>query len=305
MDWSPQQRAAIAAVERWLRYGGDEPFRLFGYAGTGKTTLLKELAERFDARVAAYTGKAAQVLRNKGVAGASTIHSLIYRPVDKSGLRAERDKLKRKKMLTPAELRRLQQLKEELRGPSFVLNREGLRGNPPELICLDECSMIDQQMARDLLSFEIPLLVVGDPAQLPPINGEGFFTNGAAPDAMLTEIHRQARGSPIIRMATRARRGEAVRGRWGNCGVSSSLPADWRREGHQLLCGRNVTRRNYNARARTLVWTMKVVSCCRWRAIGWCACATTMSWGCSTARCGRCGRPATASSATRRTSAWS
>ena len=113
--------------------------------------------------------------------------------------------------------------------------------------------MIDAQMARDLLSFEIPLLVVGDPAQLPPVNGEGFFTNGAAPDVMLTEIHRQARGSPIIAMATRARQGEPVRGRWGTCGVSSRLPADWWREGSQLLCGRNTTRRNYNMRARALL----------------------------------------------------
>jgi exodeoxyribonuclease-5 len=251
MDWSRQQVEAIAQVERWLGRGGGEVFRLFGYAGTGKTTLLKYFAKRCDARVAAFTGKAAQVLRTKGVADASTIHSLIYIPVDKTELRAERDKLKRKKMLTPAEERRLRKLQEELRGPSFVLNRVGLRLNPPDLIMLDECSMIDKQMARDLLSFELPLLVVGDPAQLPPINGEGYFTNGEEPDVMLTEIHRQARGSPIIRMATRARQGEPVRGRWGNCGVSASLPPDWWRE-WQLLCGRNITRHNYNRRGRAL-----------------------------------------------------
>ena len=52
--------------------------RLFGYAGTGKTTLAKHLAEHVDGRVifAAYTGKAAH--RTKGCDDAGTLHSLIY-----------------------------------------------------------------------------------------------------------------------------------------------------------------------------------------------------------------------------------
>ena len=56
-------------------------FRLFGYAGTGKTTLARYFAENVDGEVqfAAFTGKAAQVLRTKGCDNASTIHSLIYR----------------------------------------------------------------------------------------------------------------------------------------------------------------------------------------------------------------------------------
>ncbi len=56
-------------------------FRLFGYAGTGKTTLARHIAEGVDGGVkfAAFTGKAALVMRNKGCDDASTIHSLIYR----------------------------------------------------------------------------------------------------------------------------------------------------------------------------------------------------------------------------------
>ena len=55
-------------------------FRLFGYAGVGKTTLARHIAAEADGFVvfAAFTGKAALVLRSKGCAGASTIHSLIY-----------------------------------------------------------------------------------------------------------------------------------------------------------------------------------------------------------------------------------
>jgi SpoVK/Ycf46/Vps4 family AAA+-type ATPase len=44
MSWSPQQDAALKAVAEWLRRGDRPVFRLFGYAGTGKTTLAKHIA---------------------------------------------------------------------------------------------------------------------------------------------------------------------------------------------------------------------------------------------------------------------
>src|SRR6516165_9884314 len=87
--FSPHQDAALRAVASWLKSKpgrGRTPqvFRLFGYAGTGKTTLARHVAESVDGKVvfAAFTGKAALVMRSKGCRGASTIHSLIYRPRD-------------------------------------------------------------------------------------------------------------------------------------------------------------------------------------------------------------------------------
>lgn len=82
MKFSPQQDQALLEVDRWLKKGDRQVFRLFGYAGTGKTTLARHLAEGVDGDVlfAAFTGKAAQVLRSKGATKASTIHSMIYRP---------------------------------------------------------------------------------------------------------------------------------------------------------------------------------------------------------------------------------
>lgn len=82
-NWSPQQDAALKAVNEWLRNPGKKQwFYLAGYAGTGKTTLAKHLAEGVDGLVlfGAYTGKAALVLQSKGCHGARTIHSMIYRP---------------------------------------------------------------------------------------------------------------------------------------------------------------------------------------------------------------------------------
>src|SRR4051812_12345348 len=87
--FSPHQDAALKSVADWLKAkpgknGTPKVFRLFGYAGTGKTTLAKHIAEGVDGKVlfAAFTGKAAHVMRSKGCPAASTIHSLIYRPRD-------------------------------------------------------------------------------------------------------------------------------------------------------------------------------------------------------------------------------
>src|ERR1700743_155821 len=165
-DFSPQQDAALRAVAAWLnarpgQNGTSQVFRLFGYAGTGKTTLAQHIAEAVDGEVkfAAFTGKAALVMRNKGCDNASTIHSLIYRARE-SGVEQ----------------------------PSFEL-WDDAPASKAKLIVIDECSMVDAEMGRDLLSFDCPLLVLGDPAQLPPIQGAGFFT-ATEPDARLTEVHR-------------------------------------------------------------------------------------------------------------------
>ena len=61
--FTPHQDAALTATSNWLKGARRRAsiFRLFGYAGTGKTTLAKHLAEDVDGKVlfAAFTGKAA------------------------------------------------------------------------------------------------------------------------------------------------------------------------------------------------------------------------------------------------------
>ena len=79
--------------------------------------------------------------------------------------------------------------------------------------------MVDEELGRDLLSFGKKVLVLGDPAQLPPVKGGGFFTE-AEPDVMLTEVHRQAADNPIIRLSMTIREGGQVpRGVYGESRV--------------------------------------------------------------------------------------
>jgi exodeoxyribonuclease-5 len=68
MKLSPQQDAALLAVSAWLKSPRQQVFRLFGYAGTGKTMLARRIADDVDGDVlfAAFTGKAAQAAIARG-----------------------------------------------------------------------------------------------------------------------------------------------------------------------------------------------------------------------------------------------
>lgn len=228
---SPAQQDGVDKIQTWLETPADarrQVFRLFGYAGTGKTTAITTALDSMDTNTAfvSFTGKAASVMRRSGV-NAQTLHSLIYRRIDdcpKTGApRFERRK------------------KRDVRDV--------------DLIVLDECSMIGENLAADLMSFGIPILAIGDPAQLPPVNDskkEGYFTRGR-PDVMLTEIHRQAADSPILHLATKARNGDKLSyGKYGDSEVLFSGDIDpedlWVAD--QVIVGTNATRARLNKRAR-------------------------------------------------------
>ncbi|MCA9397256.1 ATP-binding domain-containing protein, partial [candidate division WWE3 bacterium] len=72
-----------------------------------------------------------------------------------------------------------------------------------DLVIVDEGSMVSGDIWQDLLSFGIPILVVGDHGQLPPIKGS--FNLMEKPDLILNEIHRQAKDNPIIKVSIMAR----------------------------------------------------------------------------------------------------
>lgn len=263
MDWGKQQNAALADVGRWLKDPHRQVYYLAGFAGTGKTTLAKYLAEDVGlVYFAAYTGKAAKVLKNMGCPDASTIHKLIYRPKDKSKSNINtlnEDRIEAIALNDDDEVLRIDRLirqeEEHLKKPSFVLNLDSDIRHA-NLVVIDECSMVDKFIGEDLLSFGTKLLVLGDPAQLPPIYGSGYFTS-KKPDTVLTEIHRQAEGNPIIELATQIRTGELLKiGEYGESAIRRKGDIDPERmadlcgNDYQIICGKNATRRRGNKKMR-------------------------------------------------------
>ena len=232
---SNEQAAAIKRIVAWYRdKRGPQEMYVAGYAGVGKSVTANLAIEELKAkckvkrvRTAAYTGKAAMVLRKKGVEGAQTIHSLIYTPVED----------------------------EETGELHFALSSDSPAADA-DLIVLDECSMVNLAIADDLRSFGKKILVLGDPAQLPPVSGEGAFTN-REPDVFLREIHRQAKESPIIEIATLAREGKPLPLGYERDGVrvlplnKETQPLVYR-EDTQPICGLNRVRWVYNSRIRKM-----------------------------------------------------
>lgn len=232
---SNEQAAAIRKIVAWYRdKRGPQEFYVAGFAGVGKSVsanlAIRELRSKCGVRTvrtAAYTGKAALVLRNKGVEGAQTIHSLIYMAVED----------------------------EETGEVRFTLSEDSPAADA-DLIVLDEVSMVSRELAEDVRRYGVKILVLGDPGQLPPVSGEGAFTN-REPDVFLREIHRQAAGSPIIELATLAREGKPLPVGFDRDGVrvlrltKETQPLIYREE-TQPLCGKNSVRWAYNLRIRRL-----------------------------------------------------
>lgn len=199
IEYSPKQKTAIDKIMEWYFESNKREFYLFGYAGTGKTTIVKEIMKQIKERrkevniiTATYTGKAAIVLKQKGCDDSMTIHNMIYYAIP-DGYGGFRFKLGDK---TPA--------------------------NDADLIILDECSMVGKKLANDIRYYKKKMLIIGDPGQLPPIGSDvgEFITN--SPDVFLDEIHRQAADSPIIDIATKARLGiPLVPGNYGDVQIIS------------------------------------------------------------------------------------
>lgn len=193
---TPEQKAVLREILMWLAKPESPSLTLGGYAGTGKTTLIATLRAlikvkkpKWRVAFAAYTGKASQVLAQRLKTmdakvpkdSVSTLHSLLYAP------------------LTKGEEVVGWQRKDEL---------------PYQLIIVDEASMVTQDIWKDLLAFNVPVLAVGDHGQLPPI-GEKFNLMDE-PDLLLETIHRQAAESPIIQVANFARtKGHIPVGKYG------------------------------------------------------------------------------------------
>ena len=168
-----QEEGLKIALER---YKNKEPYTcIAGYAGTGKSTLVSHIiaalgVDKNEVCYIAYTGKAAQVLRDKGNAGAMTAHRLLYKHIPKG------DGTFIKKIIRPLY-------------PAY------------KVIVVDEISMLPMSMWTLLLSHNIYVLALGDPGQLPPIATDDSNDVLQHPHIFLDEVLRQAQDSSIIRLS--------------------------------------------------------------------------------------------------------
>jgi len=183
ISFTKRQGIARTMLIDWSKGPMREPFILGGYAGTGKTTLLSHVISQDlgykpnNILYCAYTGKAAQVMKSKGM-NAHTIHSSIYDYDIDDDFNVR------------------QELKEDL--------------DDIELIVVDEASMADPDIRRDLESFGIPIIYVGDKGQLDPVGGSRGSNIMARPHINLDEIMRQEASSGIIIASQMCRQNEKI-----------------------------------------------------------------------------------------------
>lgn len=236
MEFTDEQEEAIRKAKRWWKTQDKQVFEISGIAGSGKSSvvyyLIEELGlDRNNVLFVAYVGKAALVLSQKGN-NAKTIHSAIYDAVevpkyDENG----KPIIVNNRKVTTIEFVKKNKLYGDI-----------------ELIVVDEAGMVPEKLALDLMSFNIPIIALGDNNQLDPVFGERFFL--AKPDATLTKPMRQALDSPIIYLAERAMRGKPIKmGKYGDsCYVidKSMITDNMLIKSDVVICGKNKTRTELN-----------------------------------------------------------
>jgi exodeoxyribonuclease-5 len=225
---SAQQQTAADQINEAIKARGDA-FVLHGLAGTGKTTTLGEVARgNPDAILCTLTGKAASVLSRTTGVPVQTIHSAFYKLAGKS-----RDDRGRRQLHW-----KTAHVEDALRHKTVLI---------------DECSMVDDRMAEDVIRTGATIVACGDPGQLPPVRGHQFFSR---PDFTLTEIHRQAQESPIIRQAHRVRETGEYEADGPDFRIERRGTPDDIRNADAILCWTNKTRDAANQRSRSLrgIW---------------------------------------------------
>ncbi len=187
VEFSKEQKDIIRkiATEKGLVFG------LAGYAGTGKTTVCKAIldlvgkyyAARDEMVCCAFTGMASARVRKATGYEALTIHSLLKYKGDNSFEY----------------------------GPDNPL--------PYKVVLLDEASMVNlslfYRLARALKPSTL-FILVGDPAQLPPIGAGNVFSDlletGLLPCVHLKKIFRQRQDSRLALFANEIREGKVPDG---------------------------------------------------------------------------------------------
>jgi exodeoxyribonuclease-5 len=198
------------------------------YIVTHNTTLVHSIIEELpvlekDVCYAAFTGKAAEVLRKKGNQNAMTLHKLLY------------------------DFRRL---------PNGTFKKIPKTSLEYSLVVVDEVSMVPLSMVLLLLSHKVHVIFLGDPFQIPPIlkNEENHLLE--KPHIFLDEIMRQSRDSEIIDLSFRIREGKPIsyfKGKEVQVLKKNELNTGMLLWADQILCATNKKRKELNYEVRKLL----------------------------------------------------
>lgn len=236
------QDRAREAVQQMMRVRGFGTLVVAGFAGTGKTTTLSVFAQEYGTpQVITPTGKAALRVREATGLYASTIHRWLYKPKE-----------------------------DEKTGAIKFVRRtpDDISIPPSRLILLDEASMVGPDVWKDVYEtckgLDLKLVLVGDGFQLPPVQAANaapfslltpeFAVSIGAQRVEMTEVLRQAQGSPVIRASMELRNGGGLRALRelprADYNMIANVAVTTHLNGGVTICHKNITRATVNAGIR-------------------------------------------------------
>lgn len=201
---SPDQVNAVYQAQAWYNSRDPRPFYVSGPAGSGKTTVAGHILSVLGTTTQALapTNRAARILRSRGVAGAKTIHSVLFQPTQWCWTENH-----------AVDNRCIQDEAKHHHGVRFFK-----RSDPPEGVrcfTIDEASMVGESIGHDVAMFGIKTIVIGDPYQLPPVADNPAYIVDDLPGVALEVSHRFDSLSDIGKLANTIR--------------MSSGPKDWKK----------------------------------------------------------------------------
>lgn len=220
-----QEEGLKTAVAR--HRDGEKYTVIAGYAGTGKSTLVRYIIDALDveeSRVCycAFTGKAAEVLKKKGNKNVATLHRLLY---------------------------------EHIPRPAGGFFRKPKPFIDYDVVVVDEVSMAPKSLIELLFKHKVYVICLGDPFQLPPIDKDEDNHLLDNPHIFLDEIMRQEEDSEIIQLTMKIRNQEPIDYFNGNeikIIPYSDLNTGVLQWGDQVLTATNAKRRAINNQMRAL-----------------------------------------------------